>query len=128
MSYYISKKLNCSFEEAIDKVTAALASEGFGILTEINVNETLKKKLNVDFYRYQILGACNPPLAYEALQSEDKIGVMLPCNFIVQEKIAGKIEVSAVNPTSSMSAVKNDNLAQIAQNVQQKLQTVIDKL
>ncbi|MEO8233017.1 MAG: DUF302 domain-containing protein, partial [Ignavibacteriota bacterium] len=89
MSYYFSKKIDLGFEEAIEKVTEALKSEGFGILTEIDVKETLKKKLDVDFRPYRILGACNPPFAYKALQAEDKVGIMLPCNVIVQEKENG---------------------------------------
>ncbi len=128
MAYYFSTKLTCSFDEAIERTTAALKDQGFGILTEINVNATLKEKLDVDFYRYQILGACNPPFAYKALQAEDKIGLMLPCNFIVQEKAAGEIEVSGVDPISSMSAVQNEDLAGIANEIQAKIKTVIDSL
>jgi uncharacterized protein (DUF302 family) len=97
MKYYLSKSLaNVTFEEAIQKVTELLKEEGFGILTEIDIKATLKKKLDVEFYNYKILGACNPPFAYKALLAEDKIGTMLPCNVIVQEKVAGKVEVSAV--------------------------------
>ena len=99
MSYYFSTTLqNISFSEAIEKVTEELKKEGFGILTEIDLKATLKKKLDVDFYNYTILGACNPPFAYKALQAEDKIGTMLPCNVIVQEKEQGIIEISAVDP------------------------------
>jgi uncharacterized protein (DUF302 family) len=100
MAYYFSKILNVSFEEAISKVTDELKKEGFGILTDIDVKETLKKKLNVDFKKYRILGACNPPFAYQALQEEDKIGTMLPCNVIVQELADGSVEVAAVDPVA----------------------------
>ena len=110
MDYYINKTLkNTSFEEGIEKITSALKSEGFGILTEIDLKATLKKKLDVDFYNYKILGACNPEFAYKALQAEDKIGTMLPCNVIVQERIEGEIEISAVDPMASMQAVENDS-------------------
>jgi uncharacterized protein (DUF302 family) len=128
MSYYVSKKVKMTFDEAVSKVTEELKKEGFGILTEINVKETLKKKLNVDFQQYKILGACNPPFAYQALQAEDKIGLMLPCNVIVQEKSAGEIEVSAIDPIASMQAIKNPALEQVAVKVQSKLKTVIDNL
>ena len=128
MSYYVSKKVKMTFDEAVGRVTEELKKEGFGILTEINVKETLKKKLNVDFQQYKILGACNPPFAYEALQAEDKIGLMLPCNVIVQEKSTGEIEVSAIDPIASMQAIKNPALEQVAVKVQSKLKTVIDNL
>ncbi|MCP2518836.1 DUF302 domain-containing protein [Candidatus Aminicenantes bacterium AC-335-A11] len=128
MSYYFSKKLNISFEEAIDKVKIELSKEGFGILTEINVKEVLKKKLGVDFPKYVILGACNPPLAYEALKSEDKIGTMLPCNVIVQEISPFQSEVSAIDPVASMKAVENPELYNIAKKVQSKLRTVISRI
>ena len=128
MSYYFNKTLNISFEEAILKVTEELKKEGFGILTEIDVKETLKKKLNVDFKKYRILGACNPPFAYQALQAEDKIGTMLPCNVIVQELAEGKVEVAAIDPVASMQAVKNPELGDIAEQVRIKLRKVIDNL
>jgi len=128
MSYYFSKTLNVSFDEAIKKVTEELKKEGFGILTDIDVKETLKKKLNVEFQKYRILGACNPPFAYQALQAEDKIGTMLPCNVIVQEKVDGKVEVSAIDPVASMMAVKNEKLMGIAKQVQEKLHRVIENL
>ena len=128
MSYYISTKMNLSFEEAIDKVTEELKKEGFGILTEIDVKATMKKKLDVDFYNYKILGACNPPFAYKALISEDKIGTMLPCNVIVQEKTLGEVEVSAVDPAASMQAVKNVMLQDLAGEVQTRLKRVMDAL
>src|SRR3990172_6176503 len=113
MSYYFSKTLSVPFDEAIACVTDELKKEGFGVLTEIDVKETLKKKLNVDFHRYKILGACNPPFAYQALQAEDKIGTMLPCNVIVQETANG-VEVAAVDPLASMAAVENPKLAGVA--------------
>ncbi len=125
MSYFFNKKINTSFDEAITRVTEALQKEGFGILTEIDVQETLKKKLDVDFQKYRILGACNPPFAYEALKAENKIGVMLPCNVIVQEISENEIEVSAVDPMASMQAVENPSLAKIAEEVQRKLSAII---
>lgn len=128
MEYYFSKTINDSFENAIEKVTAALKEEGFGILTEIDLKATLKKKLDVDFYNYTILGACNPPAAYKALLAEDKIGTMLPCNVIVQEKVKGQVEVSAVDPAASMQAVENDSLIDIATEIREKLQKVIQNL
>ncbi|SOC79564.1 Uncharacterized conserved protein, DUF302 family [Salinimicrobium sediminis] len=128
MSYYFSKVLDTSFEEAIDKVTKELKEEGFGILTEIDVKETFKKKLDVDFRKYRILGACNPQLAHKAISAESKIGTMLPCNVIVQETQNGKTEVSAVDPVASMSAVENKDLGGIAGEVREKLKTVIERL
>lgn len=129
MSYCFTKVLNCSFEEAREKVTQQLKEEGFGILTEINVQATLKKKLDVDFYRYEILGACNPQMAFQALQAEDKIGTMLPCNVILQQKQENAgIEVSAVDPMASMAAIQNPSLGNIAGEVQAKLKRVIDLL
>ena len=127
MSYYFSKTINTTFDQAIDRVTEELKKEGFGILTEIDVKATLKKKLDVDFPPYMILGACNPPFAHRALLAEDKIGAMLPCNVIVQE-IDGRIEVSAVDPIASMQAVENPKLADIAIEVQALLKKVIDNL
>ncbi len=128
MSYYFSKKLKGSLEEVVEKVTVSLKNEGFGVLTEIDVKETLKKKLDVDFHKYRILGACNPLFAYKALQAEDKIGIMLPCNVIVQEKVEGEVEVAAVDPVASMKAVDNPDLSSIAKQVQEKLQHVIESL
>lgn len=128
MSYYFSKVLDDSFEEAIDKVTKELKEEGFGILTEIDVKETFKKKLDVDFRKYRILGACNPQMAHKAISAESKIGTMLPCNVIVQETENGKTEVSAVDPVASMTAIENDELGGIAQEVRAKLKTVIERL
>jgi uncharacterized protein (DUF302 family) len=128
MSYYFSKTISGSFESALNKVTEGLKQEGFGVLTEIDVKETLKKKLDVDFKKYKILGACNPPFAYKALQAEDKIGTMLPCNVVVIEQGENKIEVSAVDPVASMEAVKNRQLAEVADSVRNKLKKVVDNL
>ena len=128
MTYHFSKTCDLSFEEAISSVTEKLKTEGFGILTEIDVKETLKKKLNVDFRKYKILGACNPPFAYQALQAEDKIGTMLPCNVIVQEHGDGKVEVSAVDPVASMQAIENPALGAIAEQIRAKLKKVVESL
>ena len=128
MEYYFSKTIADSFDNAIQKVTEGLKAEGFGILTEIDIKATLKKKLDVDFYNYKILGACNPPYAYKALLAEDKIGTMLPCNVIVQEKEAGQVEVSAVDPAASMQAIENEELAGIAKEIGARLQKVIEQL
>jgi uncharacterized protein (DUF302 family) len=128
MSYHNSKTVTTSFEETIEKVTEELKKEGFGVLTEIDVKETLKKKLDVDFRKYRILGACNPPLAYKALSEEENIGVMLPCNVIVQEKDGGIVQVSAINPMESMQSVKNPNLEEVATTVSLKLAKVIENL
>lgn len=128
MSYYFSKTLNTSFDIAIARVTEELQKEGFGILTQIDVKETLKKKLDVDFHQYRILGACNPSFAYKALQAEDKIGTMMPCNVIVQEHGEGNVEVAAVDPIASMQAVDNPGLRGIAEQVQGKLKAVIANL
>jgi len=128
MKYYISKKLNISFEQAVIKVTESLKDEGFGVLSEINLHEKLKEKLNVDFRRYKILGACNPLFAYMALQSEDKVGTMLPCNVIIQELAKDEIEVAAVDPVASMMAIDNSSLENIATEVKEKLKKVISSL
>ena len=125
MKYYFNKSLEIPFDEAVSKVTEQLKKEGFGILTEIDVKETLKKKLDVDFKQYKILGACNPHFAYQALQKEDKIGTMLPCNVIVQETEEGKIEVAAIDPMASMQAIQNPDLQAVAEQVQAKLRSVI---
>ena len=128
MSYYFSKVIDDKFDDAIERVTRHLADAGFGVLTTIDVSATLKKKLDVDFQRYTILGACNPGFAYKALQAEDKIGVMLPCNVIVQEKSDGKVEVSAVDPMASMMAIENEALGGVATQVQGMLKNVIEGL
>lgn len=128
MNYYFNKTINGTFEEVIDRVTQELKEEGFGILTEIDIKETLKKKLDVDFKKYRILGACNPPYAHRALLAEDKIGTMLPCNVIVQEIEAGIIEVAAVNPMASMQAVENEKLNDVASEITAMLKNVIEKI
>lgn len=128
MKYYISKKIDATFEQAIDEVKESLAIEGFGVLSEINIHEKLKEKLDVDFRRYTILGACNPAYAYKALQKEDKIGTMLPCNIVVQELGKNEIEVSAVDPVASMMAIENPKLAKIANEIKVKLERVIASL
>lgn len=117
-----------SFDDAIRKTTEELQKEGFGVLTEIDVKAALKKKINVDFRNYQILGACNPQFAHKALLAEDKIGTMLPCNVIVQEKEDGQIEIAAIDPISSMQAIENANLGDIAREVQLKLKRVIENV
>lgn len=128
MKYYIEKITEYGFDEAIEKVTEELKKEGFGVLTEIDVQATLKKKLDVDFKKYQILGACNPPFAHKALRAENKIGAMLPCNVIVQELDDGKTEVAAVDPMASMLAVENDKLVEIANEIRAKLEKVIENV
>jgi uncharacterized protein (DUF302 family) len=127
MTYYISRMLHdVDFEEAIRRVIAALESEGFGVLTEIDVRATLKKKLDVDFQPYRILGACNPAMAHKALTLEDKIGTMLPCNVIVKEDSQGRVEIAAVDPVASMQAVENENLGEIATEVRERLKRAVD--
>ncbi len=128
MGYYFNTVLDCSFDEAIARVTAALKKEGFGILSEIDVQAALKKKLNVDFKKYKILGACNPHFAYQALQVEEKIGTMLPCNVIVLENDNNEVEVAAIDPIASMQSIANPQLQGIADQVQAKLQKVIENL
>jgi uncharacterized protein (DUF302 family) len=128
MSYYFNKVMNASFDEAVERVTAELAKEGFGILTEIDVKKTLKKKLDVDFRQYKILGACNPPFARKVLEAEDKIGLMLPCNVIVQELESGEVEVAAIDPIASMQAVQRPDLQETALEVRDKMQKIIDSL
>jgi len=120
--------MDVPFNDAIDKVIDELKKEGFGVLTDIDVKATLKKKLDVDYHKYRILGACNPLFAYKALQAENKIGTMLPCNVIVQETENGKVEVAAVDPVASMQAIQNLELRDIANQVQAKLKKVIDSL
>lgn len=128
MSYFFSKKVTMNFENAMSRITEELKKEGFGVLTEIDVKATLKKKLDVDFQKYTILGACNPAFAYKALQAEPHIGTMLPCNVIVQELADGKVEVAAVDPLASMQAIQNQELQAIAKEIQLKLKRVIDQL
>lgn len=128
MPYSFNKTVNMNFDEAIAKVTEELKKEGFGILTEIDVAATLKKKLDVDFRKYRILGACNPPFAYRALQAEPRIGTMLPCNVIVQEHDNGDVEVSAIDPLASMQAIENRALQPIAEEIQARLRRVVGRL
>ena len=129
MDYYFIKSFqNVDYDTMIQRTKEALKKEGFGVLTEIDMKATLKDKMNVDFHNYKILGACNPPFAHEALLAEDKIGTMLPCNIIVQEKKAGLIEVAAVDPMASMMAVGNKDLSEIASKVTHKLKNVIANL
>jgi uncharacterized protein (DUF302 family) len=128
MSYYFNKTLALTFDEATDRVKAELKKEGFGVLTEIDVKKTLSEKLGVDFRPYRILGACNPPFAYKALMTEDKIGTMLPCNVIVQELAPGRVEVAAIDPLASMAAVKNEDLGTIGLEVRDKLRKVVQAL
>jgi len=128
MDYYISKPVHREFDKTVELTTSALKKEGFGVLSEIDIQEKLKEKLDVEFRRYKILGACNPPYAYEALQQEDKIGTMLPCNVIVQEINDETTEVAAVDPKASMIAVENTQLVKIADDIRQKLEKVIASL
>ena len=128
MSYYFNKTLPVGFDEAVRRTTEALQREGFGIITEIDVKQTLKAKIGVDFRNYRILGACNPKLAHEALQLEDKIGTMLPCNVVVQEVGDGQTEIAAIDPVASMQAVDNPRLKQAAERVQALLNKVIASL
>jgi len=128
MSYHNSKVVSASFEDTIAKVTEELKKEGFGVLTEIDVKETLKKKLDVDFRKYKILGACNPPFAYKALQIEETLGVLLPCNVVVQEKVDNTVQVSFINPLESMKNVGNKSLEEIANEVSTKLQRVLENI
>ena len=126
--YFLTQLKNSTFANALLKTKEALQREGFGVLTEIDMKATLKNKLDVDFHNYKILGACNPSLAYEALNAEDKIGTMLPCNVILQEKEHNFIEIAAVDPAASMKAVNNEVLIKIAETVREKLKKVIEKI
>ena len=128
MEYYFSKILNSSFDDAVQRTTDVLKTEGFGIISEINIHEKLKEKLGVDFKKYRILGACNPGYAYKALLMEDKIGTMLPCNVVIIDQGNGRTEVSAVNPVASMMAIENKDLGLIASEVTEKLKRVIESL
>ena len=128
MSYYFAKTLTIGFEDAVRRTTEALKQEGFGIITEIDVRDTFKKKINVDFRNYRILGACNPTLAHEALQLEDKVGTMLPCNVVVQDIGGGRTEVAAIDPVASMQAIENPALKRAAEQVGAKLKKFIEGL
>ncbi len=128
MEYYFTKVLNATFEEAVQRTTEALKSEGFGVISEINMHDKFKEKLGIDFRKYRILGACSPAHAYKALQLEEKIGTMLPCNVIVIDQQNGQTEVSAVNPIASMMAIENPGLGLVATEVTGKLEKVIASL
>jgi len=128
MNYYLAVMLDTTFDEALERTEAALKTEDFGVLTRIDIQSVLKKKINADFRPYTILGACNPKLAHEALQLEDKVGTMLPCNVVVQQKSSGEIEVAAINPVASMQAIENPELKKAAEAVRDKLSRVIDLL
>ncbi len=128
MAYYFSKTLQTSFGDAVEKVTAALLAEGFGVISEIDLHEKIKSKLGVDFKRYRILGACNPAYAYKALQAEDKAGIVLPCNVLVIEQGENEIEIAAVNPTVAMMAISNNSLIEMAAEVGEKLKNALAKL
>jgi uncharacterized protein (DUF302 family) len=128
MDYYFSTRLKTDFNGAVEKITQALKEQGFGVLTDIDVQRTFKEKLGIDYKKYRILGACSPPYAHRALEAEDKIGTMLPCNVIVQELGSGEIEVAAINPIASMQAVNNSELIDLATEVTQKLKSAIETL
>jgi uncharacterized protein (DUF302 family) len=128
MNYFLAKTVSKSYEEALAAVTEALKGEGFGVLTEIDVKETLKKKLDIDFPKYKILGACNPPLAHKALTTENQIGVLLPCNVVVQEHPDGRVEVSAMDPAAAMQAIGNKELDAIASDVRARMERVLEKV
>jgi len=128
MSYYFGRTLKASFAEAVARTTEALQAEGFGIITEIDVTDTFRKKLGIEFRNYRILGACNPKLAHEALLIEDKVGTMLPCNVVVQELADGTVEVAAIDPVASMAAIDNPRLRQAAEQVGERLQRVVANL
>jgi uncharacterized protein (DUF302 family) len=128
MAYYLSKTLKASFSDAVERVTQALSSEGFGVISEIDLHEKIKDKPGVDFKRYRILGACNPAYSYKALQAEDKIGVMLPCNVLVIEQGDNEIGIAAINPAEAMMAVHNDILAEVAVSVTEHLKKSLDRL
>jgi uncharacterized protein (DUF302 family) len=128
VSYYFSRTLDMPFDAAIAHVTEELKKEGFGVLTDIDVKATMKKRMDVEFRNYRILGACNPPFAHQALLAEDKIGTMLPCNVIVQELPEGGVEVAAVDPVASMQAIQNPALSSVAVEVQGRLKRVVDNL
>ncbi len=128
MNYYFKTTVDASFEEAIQIATEALKKEGFGVLSEIRIHDKLKEKLDVDFHKYIILGACHPASAYEALQHENKIGTMLPCNVIVQELDENKMEIAAVNPIESMQAIENPALGSVAGDVKERLERVISSI
>lgn len=128
MQFYTAKRVDLSFDAAIERVTAELKAEGFGVLTDIDVRDTLRKKLDVDFRRYRILGACNPPFAHKALSIDDKVGLMMPCNVVVQDLPAGGVEVAAINPEVGMQTIGNPALAALAAEVRVKLERAIERV
>ncbi len=128
MTYYFAKTLDASFDDVVARTVDSLKSEGFGVLSDIDVQHALKAKIGVEFRRYRILGACNPALAHQALQTEDKIGTMLPCNVVVQEIQPGRVEVAAVDPIASMQGISNASLARIAEQARASLKKVVDRL
>jgi len=128
MAYNLTKKVACSFEEALGKTKTALAAEGFGVISEIDLKDKFKEKLDIDFREYRIHGACNPKLAYQAIEKENNIGVLLPCNVLVQQHENGQVEVTAVNPMETMSGVNNAELTFVAQEVSEKLHRAINSL
>ena len=128
MAYYFSKTIRSTFDEAVEKVTAALATEGFGVISEVDLHEKIKYKLGVDFKKYRILGACNPAYSYRALQAEDKIGIMLPCNVLVIDQGDNNIEIAVVNPADAMISVDNDIVKEVASEVGEKLRKALDQI
>jgi uncharacterized protein (DUF302 family) len=128
MTYYFSKTIDAGFDEAVGRTREALKAEGFGVITEIDVQKTLKTKIDVDFRRYLILGACNPAMAYEALQIEDKVGTMLPCNVVVQDREPGRVEIAAIDPVASMQAIENPGLTEKAAAVGAKLRSALERI
>jgi uncharacterized protein (DUF302 family) len=128
MSYYFARKFSAGFDDTVRRTIEALQQEGFGIITEINVTETFKKKLGLEFRNYRILGACNPQLAHAALEIEDKVGTMLPCNVVVQDAVNGETEVAVIDPVASMQAIDNPRLKEAAGQVQAKLRKALDRL
>jgi len=128
MSYYFEKVVSTDYDETVEAVTVALKVEGFGVLSDIDVQDTLKKKINADVRKYRILGACNPPFANKAIHIEENVGLMMPCNVVIQETADGKIKVSAINPKNAMGAIGNENLADLADEISAKLERVIEGL
>jgi uncharacterized protein (DUF302 family) len=128
MAYYFSKTIRSTFDEAVEKVTAALATEGFGVISEVDLHEKIKYKLGVDFKKYRILGACNPSFSYRALQAEDKIGIMLPCNALVIDQGDNNMEIAVVNPADAMISVDNDVVKEVASEVGEKLRKALDHI
>lgn len=128
MNYYINKTIRADFDEALELVTEALKEKGFGILSEIDISEKMREKMDIEFRKYKILGACNPPFAYKALQQEDKVGTLLPCNVILQEVGEGMVEVAAVDPVASMISISNPGLTKIAEEVRDIFEELIEAL